>query len=280
MTREGRRRGRIPPRAVILLLVILFAGAPPGEGLAGTPAADSSSTQPPSRSPDAPLRPAAGIKDPALAILIGIFEDDRRGFFPRERILAELSRLGRDTRIPLTSFGGLTRAQLPGRPDAIALGAVFRGDGEIPIPYRILTYRPGRLRASPVLRLREWRLGEVRFAPGNSEGADGVVALRDATVWGITDGSFMLDVDGWLDALLGARLDDTRIVGFAVFRHGGRRIGMAMGYNREGRGHSGAFLLEEDRILFPTPPELQAAARLLRHRVERLLAEERRAGRE
>ena len=74
----------------------------------------------------------------------------------------------------------------------------------------------------------------------------------------------LADVDGWLDFVLGGALDDTEVRGLAVFGWKGRLYAIAVGFNREGRPRSGAFDFAEDKVLFPVPPELRAAARALR----------------
>jgi hypothetical protein len=61
------------------------------------------------------------------------------------------------------------------------------------------------------------------------------------------------------------------MVGFALFRYGGQLLGMAMGYNQDGRGRSGTFNFQRDSILFPNPPPLKAAGAHLRARLERLM---------
>jgi hypothetical protein len=162
-------------------------------------------------------------------------------------------------------------SRLPDAGQGSALVALISTqDLDLPVPYRILAYEPGRMRASRRLELEEWNLGTLRLDGPGGKGSAPVV-LGDVRVWGIRAGTVEMDVDGWLDALLGPRLDDTKIVGFALFRYGNERLGMALGYNRDGQGRSGAFSFKNDKILFPSPPPIKIAGAHLRARLERLM---------
>ena len=59
-------------------------------------------------------------------------------------------------------------------------------------------------------------------------------------LFALDEGELLLDIDGWLDALLGDALDDTFIACLAVGRYRGREYGFAVGRNREGKPGSGS----------------------------------------
>jgi hypothetical protein len=80
-----------------------------------------------------------------------------------------------------------------------------------------------------------------------------------------------MDVDWWLDKLLGARLDDTQLVGVALVKREGRRLAVAFGYTQARQGRTGVFDLAKDEVVFPAPRELLALGRELRTEVERRL---------
>ena len=211
------------------------------------------------------------VRDPVFAVLLALIEQDRCGAISSERMERAVTRSGRSTRVPVAYLDELRRTPLPGDPRAEVV-LISEEDINMPVPYRILMYQPGRMRTTKILELDEWDLGTLRLA--GPEGADeprSPVILEDVRVWGIRKGSVELDVDGWLDNLFGSRLDDTEMVGFALFRYGGELLGMAMGYNKKGRGRSGAFHFRNDRILFPTPPPLKIAGAHLRGRLEQLM---------
>lgn len=244
-------------------------GAPPrllpeppslrADPLPGTPA--------PCTLPDVlPVDPVA--RDPVFAILLGLIEQDRCGVITGPRLRRQVLATGRPTKLPMQFMKELSRlpAAVAGARAEVAL--VSTRDLDLPVPYRILAYEPGRMRASRRLVLEEWNLGTLRLeAPGDAH----PVVLGDVRVWGIRAGQVEIDVDGWLDAIMGSRLDDTRIVGFALFRYGNELLGMALGYNRDGKGRSGAFSFKTDSILFPSPPPMKIAGSHLRARLERLM---------
>jgi hypothetical protein len=75
-------------------------------------------------------------------------------------------------------------------------------------------------------------------------------------------------VDGWLDALAGAGLDDTRVGGLVIYRYQGELLGTALGYNKKGEPRSGTLQFAQDKLLYPNPPDLKAVARQLRRTME------------
>lgn len=206
-------------------------------------------------------------RDPAFSILLGMVEEDLCGVLPGRRLRWEVRRSGRETQLPLPYLREISRMYVPGR-DRPSVALVATQDLDLPLPYKVLVYQPGRIRSTAVIQFDEWNLGDMRLDPGEGRPE---VFLEDVRLWGVTRGRMELDVDGWLDRMLGSRLDDSDILGFALFRYEGRLLGMAMGYNREGRGRSGVFSFEKDRILFPSPAPLKAAGAYLRGRLEQLL---------
>jgi len=230
--------------------------------------------------PAAPaLVPAPGVADPALALMVGLIRGNRTGLFTRRVFEEAVRRLGRKSKLPFDSFGSLFRRLHPG-PSTATLRVVLTGKHRIRIPYDILGYHPGKLRASPSLELEEWDLGTLRLDPRSRRragaGGEGILELRRVKLWGVRRGRLDMDIDGWLDAMMGSRLDDTRITGIALYELHGHTIGMALGYSRGGEGRSGAFDLTADRILFPYPREYKAAGAFLRGRLEQLMPETRR----
>lgn len=217
------------------------------------------------------LPTVADVQDPVFAVLLALIEQDRCGTISSARMKQAVTRSGRKTKIPVERLDELRRIRLPGDPQAEVV-LTSREDIDLPVPYRILMYEPGRMRTTKVLELDEWNLGTLRLpGPPRANAPRSPVVLEDVRVWGIRKGHVELDVDGWLDNLLGSKLDDTEMVGFALFRYGGDLVGMAVGYNKAGRGRSGAFHFRDDRILFPTPPPLKIAGAHLRGRLERLM---------
>ena len=211
-----------------------------------------------------------GVRDPVFSLLIGLVEDEGYGQLTQERLYKEIDRVGRPTHLPVEHLEVIHRFPHPGPPIAKVRLVSFEGI-DVPVPYRILVYHPGRLWATRLVEFEEWYLGTLSLELPEDEETSGPVVLEDVRLWGLRRGRLELDVDGWVDALLGPRLDDTRIVGFAMFRHEGRVIGIAMGYNKEGKGRSGSFSFLTDKVNFPNPPPFRTAAVYLRARLERLM---------
>jgi hypothetical protein len=207
---------------------------------------------------------APQVRDPVFAVLIGLVENNLYGDLPEARLRREVLRTGRPTKLPLGRLADVQRTPLDG-PDRARMVISADGPIDLPAPYDILGYHPGRFRASPVLVLDEWNLGTVRLEVRGHRGAPGSVAeLHDVHLWGIQQGYLNMEVDGWLDALMGDKLDDTRIAGFVLFRYRGELIGIATGYNKKGEGRSGAFR-------FRNEPVFMAAGASFRSRLERLM---------
>ena len=209
-----------------------------------------------------------GIRDPVFSVLLALVHEDYTGTVSGKQLDREVKRAGRSTRMPVSYMREIRRTLIEGKPQA-RVALVSKTGLDLPIPYKILAYRPGRVRVSAVVELDEWKLGTIRIDGAKKN--DPAVVLEDVYLWGLRRGTVELDVDGWLDRMLGPKLDDTRVTGFALFRYQEKWVGLAVGYNRWGKGRSGSFNFEQDKIFFPNPRPLKAAGVFLRGRLERLM---------
>jgi hypothetical protein len=209
------------------------------------------------------LAPAPGVTDPGAALLVGLVLDDRVGTYPGTEFLARLRRDEAESRIPLEKVAAVLRAH-EGPDTRFTLR--FRGPLELEIPYRILGYAPGVMRATPELALEEFVVG--RFPLRLPDGTRRV--CTDVRLWAVTAGRMEVDIDGWLDALLGARLDDMEITGLGLARIDGVWHAFSFGRTPRGRGASGAFDLAADEVLVPRGEDMRATGRALRLTMERL----------
>jgi hypothetical protein len=125
----------------------------------------------------------------------------------------------------------------------------FLGELKTPVPYDILGYHPGSVQASDTVSFREWHIPRRTIRWSGREPLE----LTDVYVFGIREGWTVIDIDGWMDLLLGGSLDDTRIITLVLFKHHGNWHGLAAGFGKSGEGRSGVFSFSENRILFPTP---------------------------
>jgi hypothetical protein len=198
------------------------------------------------------------IRDGVFGYLVGFLDGDSFGVVTGSQVVHALEAANRQSRVPASLIAAVNRAR--GRnPDEIWVRVTFG-------------YHPGSLRSVPDVVTREWKLGTVHV-PFGTPTATTPLAAEDVSLWGIVSGQVEIDIDGWLDALLGSRLDDTYVVGLAVFRFRGTRYGLALGYSREGEPRSGALDLAQDEIRFPASEELKAIARNLRSHLVARLAE-------
>ena len=268
-----------------VVVVMILAAATPAAAGEKTPIVSGGKVAAPVPALPAPAAPAptaprwglpaelpvdGEARDPVFAVLIALAEQDLFGVLTQDRLRAEVARSGRPTKLPLERLGAIRRAPLA-RLGGARVSMTGLGPVDIPVPYEVLGYHPGRFRASPRSEFEEWRLGTVALDVGRwQEGGGSEIALfHDVRIWGLVAGSVEMDVDGWLDALLGSKLDDTRVVGLALFRYQGELYGLATGYSKSGRGRSGAFSFREDKLVFPSPPAFKAIGSYVRGRLER-----------
>ena len=199
-------------------------------------------------------------RDPVFAYLLGLLDDGRYGLVQTEHLRAATEASSERSKIPYELIRDVVRMPDPGGPRAW-IRMRFHEPLDVPVPYSILGYHPGSILSTPEVVLMEWRIGDLSLA-GTAD--QKTVELSDVTVWGLVEGRIDLDIDGWVDFLLGGKLDDTRIVALAVYRYAGERYALAAGFNDEGNGHSGALDLQKDEIRFPAPDEFKLIGRQLR----------------
>jgi hypothetical protein len=219
---------------------------------------------------------AAGpeIRDPFFAFCLAMIESDSLGVWTTDDLAAYAASLGRRSRLPLDVVRSIARSAA--RPDEVQGDWTARMDriwrlelGEdlaLPLPYSILGYHPGTLHVSRLIEAGEWTFAATSLLlpaaePPRRFRVYGVAALR------IETGHFVLDVDGWLDRLLGKKLDDTWVEAFVLGRAAGTEDpeerglqGIALGRSRQGRPLSGAFDFRRDEVLPNGLPVARALA--------------------
>jgi hypothetical protein len=211
------------------------------------------------------------VKDPVFAVLLGLIRANLYGSLTREQLEKELSRQSGRTRLPYRRFQELTRTAGPG-PQTAQVTLSLDRDLDEPIPYAILWYHPGRFTTSRRCFFREWMLGSLTLPLPARGGEAAAVTLEDVHLFALDHGRIAVDIDGWLDRLMGSALDDTVVTGIVLFRRDGRWLAVAMGYNDDGKSRSGTFDFGADRIVFPLPNEMKAVAWHMRSRLESLVA--------
>ena len=211
------------------------------------------------------------IREPFFEFLIGMAESDSVGLWTGEELRAHAADSGRESRFPLEDVVFLERA----RPDRQAAGkyagtmvrAVWTieltGKQDRPMPYSILGYHPGSLRIGAVLVLSE--LGpadlEIRYLDGDEPTTRLFTEVR---IFPLEQGHVILDADGFLDALLGAGLDDAWTLGFVIGREDGKLVGLGVSLGRKGRHIFGEFDFSRDKVLTHGRPPMAALSRASR----------------
>lgn len=190
--------------------------------------------------------PPSEVKDAFFAYVLGLIvrdgEAEVEGGFLRDMLFeykdAVSLPLERIDRIALKRdpAGGGNRMEIS-----------FQGEVNIPIPFSLLGYHPGSIHASRLVAFREPR--PDRKAPPSAS---------PAFEFRLTEGEAYVDVDEWLDVLLGDFLDDIELRRVVVFRHQGEWIGLLAGLGRKKQTIAGYFSFTRNRLVFPVPDGLSA----------------------
>jgi len=207
----------------------------------------------PSTKKDKPLdADAPEINEPFFALVLQWAADDSLGTWSGDDVRDYADHLKRPSKFPLDELVSFSRFR-PGPEDndvwpGMTIKAIWNfelaGDLDSPMPYSILGYHPGTLRISGKIRLAEVHLGSVGLKK-----LDGSTVVSDIKLFRLEVGTLVLDVDGWLDALLGKRLDDAAMLGFVAARENGHLIGLAVSVGDEGRSIYGELDFQRDKVL-------------------------------
>jgi len=244
--------------AVIFIVVLGVAGVlSPAPVLSG---------QPPEALPPASdiVLPEEVVKDHFFAYLIGLAEADAYGILRSEDIGKALGDFSGKTQVPFELISGIERRRgAGGEPGVVSIS--FLEGLKTPVPYSILGYHPGSVIADTVVSFYEY------YLPGKSiRAADNtLVTLKQIHVFATYSGWVVVDIDAWVDKLLGGRLDDTWLVVLALFKHEGDWHGIAAGYGPRGEGRSGVFNFKTNSILFPTPEQFRMLGPYFRNLVRK-----------
>ncbi len=248
-------------RVALLLLSASALGPASSPAASGAPLEPSAEVAcPPSERLAGSLPNASDVRDPLSALLIGLLDADRFGCIPADALAAEVRRSGRRTVWPYRRIRRIARRAADAA-GPIRVAVELDGRLELPIPYRILwLYRPGTMWSDASLRASDWPIGTLTVAPatGPQLRLEGVHLLR------LEQGRAGVDIDAWLDRLMGGRLDDMTVGGVALFRCQGRSWAMAIGQNPRGARRFGLFDLTSDEIVFPAPEAFKVVARQVR----------------
>lgn len=209
--------------------------------------------------------PETEVKDRFYSYLVGLIKADTCGVLASNDMERVLEGYEGKTQIPFELIREIRRACSPEdgrRKVEISFNGILRA----PVPYSILGYHPGSVTASEVVKFYEWDIPRKRLRWSRYQ----AIELTNIYIFGIYEGWAIVDIDAWIDKLLGGLLDDTRIVVLALFKYKGEWHGLAAGYDPSGDGRSGIFNFSRNKILFPTPRELQILGPYFRNYVVRV----------
>jgi len=212
------------------------------------------------------------VKEPVFAWVFTLVEADSLGAWDAADLQAFSAGWEQPSDFPLERLVSFRREELPEARRIVREGLVCdrlvtitldTPRLDMPMPYSILGYHPGTLSFGSPVVVREWRVGDREVTVRESGGSRRAL-VRGLVVFEVVDGWTILDVDGWLDSLLGRNLDDAATVGFAVTRGEGRIFGVGNSVGREGRFIYGELDFREGTVAPHGRPLARAVAGLVR----------------
>ncbi len=204
---------------------------------------------------------AEGVTDPLFAAMVGVVESEFFGGIRQAQIDSIITANG-GSKLPHEVFKEIRRVPVPGAAAALVQFVLFEKIDR-PIPYSLLGYNPGSIRASQQLDFLEFDIGRRRYLV-KIDDEEIVVEIESAHLLVLASGFMEMDFDGWLDRLLGSKLDDMHVKAFLIFTMDDQRYSLGMGVTKKNRGKTGAFDFLEDSTLFPAPKELLVVGREMR----------------
>ncbi len=222
--------------ALALSLLALAAAAAGGQSTADSP-------PPPGREL---ILPSSEVKDTFFAWLVGVVDAGRDAELDNAELRDVLTEFRSSIALPFDRIS-LVRHEAPRTDGYGSLGILFDGDVDIPVPFSLLWYHPGSLRSTRAVRFDERRFGSL---PTASSPAGPVYSFR------LVEGAMVIDIDEWVDVLLGRAVDDVSIRIVAIARWRGSWRCLLGGTGREDRRIIAAFDLARNVITFPVPSEL------------------------
>ena len=209
------------------------------------------------------------VFDPVFAFMLSVLERDLYGSVDTAWFDSLVTAEG-GSKMPYDAVATMERWPAEDGADAlvrITMGETTRFD----IPYSILGYHPGEMRFAPVIEMLHWEIGDRHFEFDRGDEGTLTVDVRDAHLFVLSRGSVEMDIDGWLDRIMGGKLDDVELTGFFVFRDGRDHVGLGFGYNRSGGGRTGAFDFVRNESIFPASRAYLSVGRTMRNVAERRL---------
>ena len=216
------------------------------------------------------------VNEPFFAFVFFMTAHDSLGTWTAADVMAFGEGRARSSAFPLAdALLRMTREAVPEAEQRSARGVVCRRRWvlelvservEMPMPFRFLGYRPGKLSCRGPLVMHEWHPGRRQLVladdPDREPQRWNVAGL---TIYQIAAGWLILDVHAWLDRLLGGALDDGASEGFIVARVDGELVAAGNSTNRAGRRLYGELDLRSGKMDGDSRPLVLAMSRYGRH---------------
>jgi hypothetical protein len=227
-------------RCLLLLTVCTLAGTASAEG--PVPAAYL-------RVPDPTLVPSREVlreqvKEPLFAFVLTMIAADSIGTWTAADFDAFATSWGAKSDFPLDHLRSISREVVPAESRRRHQGVEARrrlvitmqeDRLEFPMPYDILGYHPGTVVVESPLVFDEWSLGPRTIEAHADDGQSRRYVVDALTVFQCVGGATYLDVDAWLDTLLGDVVDDSWTVALVAGWEEDKLLGMGIATGRKGR---------------------------------------------
>jgi len=197
--------------------------------------------------------PSTEVKDTFFAYILGIISSGAEMEIDNEDMRAILVEFKSTMDVPFDLISRVFQHEDPDTAER-RIGLEFQRAVVIPIPFSLLFYHPGSITSTKLLSF------DVRRSAWTETGSTG----EPRTVFDLVlaEGSILVDIDDWLEALLSAYLEDTWIRHIVLFKWHGDWLGMLEGTGRStGRVMRAYFDFTKNSIMFPVPDPLDRAGR-------------------
>jgi hypothetical protein len=195
----------------------------------------------------------ATVKDPFFGYLIGIIHTGMEMEADSARLHALRADFGCGFEIPFDRISRVAQHGDPGTGDRF-VRLDFLGPMDVPIPYSLLFYHPGRIRSDSSV--------VFRVSAGTYDDSDTLSETSRVYILELVHGCILVDIDDWLELLFPSHLEDAWIRNVVFFTWDGRWMGMLQGTGRStGRMFRSFFDFTRNAIVSPLPAPLDRAGR-------------------
>ncbi|HET6486894.1 MAG TPA: hypothetical protein VFH83_10770 [Spirochaetia bacterium] len=197
--------------------------------------------------------PPTAVKDTFFAYVLGIIQTGVEVDIDNAGMRDILTEFKSTLKLPFDLVNRVTQHTAD---QSTSIGLDFDGEVSIPIPFALLGYHPGSINSSPDLSFGVTKT--VYQEPSAADASSPVFALT------LQQGTVLVNIDDWLEALFPSLLEDTWVRHIIFFVWKGQWVGLLEGRGqRDGREMRAYFNFTGNRILFPIPAELDRIGRRL-----------------